>query len=903
MLKFIDDILDALGINFRQTLMSFLELLLSWILGDSSDFSQDKFAPNSTFFKALLGGDNRYKMTYQTIQKMALYILGIIVALELLNIFFSTVIETKNNLISLVFCSIFAVGVIYLSIPFANLIMNAGGDLWTYAMQRADFITDKGSGQGMFGTIEDRLAEAGYGDIPSEDVLPTDVMKYFELLYAQGKIPTSDPSKLDSSEAQQIMAEHKALCEKRDKALAYKASLEADQKEEEYYDEIRDGGKNDYGFISNFVVKAVVKGYNSVRKKITGDTYWDAQAKKQFKDATGKDIEDLVDIDDSSKWSDTATLLAAENIPVVGSVLVLLEDILLLVFGWHFLKVAVEIIQRYISLAVLVLFAPLSGALLASDKTRKSFQTYWQMLFIDMLLLILNRFWLFFIVYAGKNVKVDLMTVFILIALCRVGESLNNYVKSLGLSSSQMSGSLMGSVTAGVGGLLAGVSLAGRGIKNAGTLAANTGALTGNTKMARMGNFLAGKGISDAAVAKTMTDSTGGYLRKEAGLRNQDKSNLTNSIKAQSMKLAGLGGLANREILDRSISSLNSAGKAAMYEAFSNSPDSPFSALKAKYEGRGQKFAITDYDARNGFSYSVTDATSGELVRTGTISDISHSGDDSFVTPSGNTMYEHFDNVSAPIGKTYTFGDDGSSIGEDGVPSNANKGIDLNDKVAIQNEVGKYHTDTGIDIAPAIDGISGANISGNLTSAITRADGSTDLYMDVTDGSGNVLESNRRMASISSDGSISWAGYASADDMYNGRSASDVWSEELQHEGFGRATDFAFASDNPFVHSFGQAMFTDEHGNNKVVEVVTAENDNFVNLKNDRNYSYHDGNAQIGSYYTRTYDAKVKDGDGEKDNKNVLTNDQKETYRKNRQKKFAESEKAKKKKKGDKGEG
>jgi hypothetical protein len=126
----------------------------------------------------------------------------------------------------------------------------------------------------------------------------------------------------------------------------------------------------------------------------------------------------------------------------------------LLAIVWNYVKLLLEIIERYVILGVLFYTAPLPFSTLASKATNGIFSAWLKMVFSQVILMLLNVFFLQIFLRAmlalrPGNIFTFLVYAFMLVAWLMIGQRVDQYMSQLGLSTAQAGSSLAAAVVAG----------------------------------------------------------------------------------------------------------------------------------------------------------------------------------------------------------------------------------------------------------------------------------------------------------------------------------------------------------------------------------------------------------------------------------------------------------------------
>ena len=174
--------------------------------------------------------------------------------------------------------------------------------------------------------------------------------------------------------------------------------------------------------------------------------------------------------------------------------LMFISLVLLIALTIQFLKLAIEIIERYVVACILYFAFPLAAATVVSKNTAPVFKRYIQMLLTSLLMLLMNLVFVRIILSATHTLGqgssgISIISWLFLFALLRAAQKIDNYVQSLGLSVAVTGGSLLDSI----GIAAAGVMKAAKGFTGgAGNVMAQVGARTGNAGLLAAGNNIMG---------------------------------------------------------------------------------------------------------------------------------------------------------------------------------------------------------------------------------------------------------------------------------------------------------------------------------------------------------------------------------------------------------------------------
>lgn len=236
----------------------------------------------------------------------------------------------------------------------------------------------------------------------------------------------------------------------------------------------------------------------------------------------------------------------ATNIVTGGTSKIIVSLILLIlmtVIGINFLKLLVEMFERYLMVNLLIFFSPLSASAITLESTMKIFSSYMKMFFGQMVMLLMNLVSLKIIlsgftmatdVIGGSLVLDDIdsqfmpfIALFLVIAMLKVLQRVDNYARDIGLTVGVTGGSLVDDIvgTAAmfkpVMGALTGGAIGGkRGGGPGGAAGASTGGVLGS--MARH---------SPIGYWTRAASSIGGGIKNVRGATGNSNANLMDVFK------------------------------------------------------------------------------------------------------------------------------------------------------------------------------------------------------------------------------------------------------------------------------------------------------------------------------------------------------------------------------------
>ena len=262
---------------------------------------------------------------------------------------------------------------------------------------------------------------------------------------------------------------------------------------------------------------------------------------------------------------------------VVGLILLI---ILMIALAWNYFKLLLETVERYVLVGVLCYTSPLAYAMGASKATSRVFQSWCRMVGSQMLLLVLNVWFLRafnssvgqFIANGGALTNGQgniFLWLFCALALLKIAQKCDSYLAALGLSVAQ-TGSSMGMEMLMAARVLTGFSRGGGGNAasvfgggargGAGAAAAGTagGVAAGGILSGFMNRYRPNSFVRDAVVDGGSRMGAGGGVgfvgRAFGGMAARNGATLTpNSISSVATRPPSVSGTIGGEIADRSI--------------------------------------------------------------------------------------------------------------------------------------------------------------------------------------------------------------------------------------------------------------------------------------------------------------------------------------------------------------
>lgn len=175
---------------------------------------------------------------------------------------------------------------------------------------------------------------------------------------------------------------------------------------------------------------------------------------------------------------------------------------------WMYIKLILEMVERYVTTCFLFYVSPLAFSTIASKSTNGIAVNFIRMLFAQYLLIMFNCIFLFVFCFAysnmGKNEFASINEVVIffaaLMAWLKLGQRLDEHMNTLGLGAARTGAGLGGELFAAAGLAWGSMKLAGNTIRNGGALGKGlaTGKASEKTAGGRLGN-LGNAGVKKAA--------------------------------------------------------------------------------------------------------------------------------------------------------------------------------------------------------------------------------------------------------------------------------------------------------------------------------------------------------------------------------------------------------------------
>lgn len=420
----------------------------------------------------------------------------------------------------------------------------------------------------------------------------------------------------------------------------------------------------------------------------------------------------------------------------------LINFIFSLVIVWNCIKLAVELIKRFVFIQLLKLTGPIFSGFFASSTSMNVFTTYIKMFFTAIGIFLLTRLWIAesIAMMCTSGASRSLTGIICIYAFLVYGVKLEGVAKDFGLSSSSQGAALLDSVMMQAG--VMGMAL-GRGVKGLGGGMLNLGALTGNAKMAAVGNMMAGgRDSSVEGLHRAMAGSPGGSLRKAIGNmpRNSGKSNLTQAQKANFMDQIRTGGRQGQMNAEAVLGQVNNAGKKELMNALATehfSMGSNGANLMQHFANEGMRM---DPEAMmngvmTGSLYATHTSADGTISQGDKIADYAISRVapksgiyDTVTDPAGQTSYISYSGNSLKEGETRSM--DGVDINNPNRPlsqAEISAGIDARDTSLYRHDGNGNLIGTGSNYSMTNRGDGVVGMTYTSSQSVKHANGNTNV--------------------------------------------------------------------------------------------------------------------------------------------------------------------------------
>jgi hypothetical protein len=329
------------------------------------------------------------------------------------------------------------------------------------------------------------------------------------------------------------------------------------------------------------------------------------------------------------------TFAGVENVLVSGLVTLvstisivglLLQIILMIALGWNYFKLLLEVVERYIVVGVLCYTSPLAFAMGGAKATNKVFQSWCRMVGSQLLLLVLNVWFLrafnssvaHFVANGGALTSGQgnmFLWLFCALAFLKTAQKFDSYLASLGLSVAQ-TGSGMGMEM--LMGLRMLSGFAGGGPRSAGNVfkggsavsgvAGGTGGFMSGLTSKFKGNSYVRDAVVDGGTRMGAGGSVGFVGRAFGGMAARSGAELTgDSISSVAVRPSAVSGSIGGDIADRSL-------KNYMPQMMAGS-----SVTSGGLPGADSGGALQSDSPLAGVKYSETQITGGHISTTATL--------------------------------------------------------------------------------------------------------------------------------------------------------------------------------------------------------------------------------------------------------------------------------------------
>ena len=214
-------------------------------------------------------------------------------------------------------------------------------------------------------------------------------------------------------------------------------------------------------YLCDMVYKAPQSGRNGIFNDSSASTNG---LYPSFGDGFGGNVGDSGRVMFPSADSLAETIADASGVSTLP--ITFISVLLLGVIAWAFIRLIIEMVERYVIMAFLFYASPLPMCCIVSESTQNIFKSYMRMLLSQYLLIMFNFCFLFVFCYAfthqpdfahppagidiGNKKSIVLIYYILLLAWLRLGRSLDEHMSSLGLSVAQTGSGLAGDIIGGV---------------------------------------------------------------------------------------------------------------------------------------------------------------------------------------------------------------------------------------------------------------------------------------------------------------------------------------------------------------------------------------------------------------------------------------------------------------------
>ena len=248
----------------------------------------------------------------------------------------------------------------------------------------------------------------------------------------------------------------------------------------------------------------------------------------------------------------------------------LINFVLAFIISWNLIKLAVELIKRFVMTQVLQMVSPMFGGFFASSSSMNVFLSYVKMFTTEIGIYLVTKLWfaMSIMLLSSKEASSSLASIIMIYAFVIIGVQMERMARDLGLTTSSQGAALLDNMI--MNGTMMGMALGGMKTK-LGNGIFGLGALSGNSKVAAIGGMLSGRRMdySPAGLQKAIQGSMQGQFRKNA-TANSAASNLTNSMKKGAFDALKTGGFEGKNALNSLMGDLNNSGRKELLGSLAN---------------------------------------------------------------------------------------------------------------------------------------------------------------------------------------------------------------------------------------------------------------------------------------------------------------------------------------------
>lgn len=276
---------------------------------------------------------------------------------------------------------------------------------------------------------------------------------------------------------------------------------------------------------------------------------------------------------------------------IVSIVETLIDIILYIVIGYNFLKLCIEMVQRYVTMFALYMGLPAAASLLGSYLTQNMFFSYMQMIGCEMAVFITMKIWLRLSLFVLNSVNTDIIGIFGALAFIRVGISLQSIFRNMGFSIAQTGPALLDSAATTIGALGFMTRNAMNGLGTVGNGMVAFGSKKGDIGMVKAGMFMKGQPVNTQGALQAMNTN---WANNPSKYKPQ---NVEAQITPAMDELRKSGNMMSKNTLTQTYNNLKPGERQKYLDHVLN--DS-FGDMKDKIAHGGHELRLTDYDANRG---------------------------------------------------------------------------------------------------------------------------------------------------------------------------------------------------------------------------------------------------------------------------------------------------------------